>query len=207
MNPQIDAYLLDGCGRCPLGATPACKVNHWRSELEQLRVFILDCGLKEELKWSVPCYTWQGKNVLLLSALKNHAIVGFFKGSLLNDTHKILVSPGKNSQSDRRLIFTNVQQILEQEAILKAYIFEAIEIEKAGLSVDFKNKNELVLVEELQLKLEEDPELKAAFAALTPGRQRGYNLYFSQAKQSKTRISRIEKYRTKILEGKGFHDR
>ena len=206
MNPEVDQYLVDGCMRCKLGGTPECKVNDWREELRILRSIVLDCGLTEELKWGVPCYTFQGKNVLLVSALKEYAALSFFKGVLLRDTNGMLTAPGENSQASRLIKFTNVQEIIEMEATLKAYVYEAIEVEKAGLKVNFK-KNPEPIPEELEKKFEEDPVLKTAFEALTPGRQRGYILYFSAPKQSKTRVSRIEKSIGKILNGEGLHDK
>ena len=206
MNTQVDLYFIDGCGRCPLGGTPNCKVHTWVEELMQLRAIIIDCGLTEESKWGVPCYTLQNNNIVLISAFNEHCVISFFKGALLSDSNNLLVKPGENSQSVRIVKFNNVQDIVENQHLLKAYIYEAIEVEKAGLKVDFKQKTALVYPDELKKKLAEMPALKAAFAALTPGRQRGYNLYFSQPKQSKTRESRIEKYINQILEGKGFHD-
>ncbi len=206
MNPGVDQYLEIGCGRCPLVGTPDCKVNSWREELIELRRIILKSGLKEEIKWGNPCYTLEGKNVLMLSSLKSCALIGFFKGALLNDSYGLLVSPGKNSQSDQRLVFTNVETVLDQESIIMEYIQQAIEIEKAGLKVDYK-KNPEPIPEELKIVFENDPALKTAFESLTPGRQRGYILHFSQPKQAKTRFSRIEKCIPKIMEGKGFHDR
>lgn len=178
----------------------------WQKELEKLRSLLLDCGLTEELKWRSPCYTHQNKNVVLLGRFKDYCAFSFVKGILLKDEKKILVAPGENSQSGRLIKFTDIQEILNQEAILKAFVFEAIEIEKAGLKVDFKKNTELEFTEELLTILNEKPKLKNAFNALTPGRQRGYHLYFSAAKQSKTRIARIEKYTNRILQGYGFHD-
>ncbi len=206
MIPEVDQYLLEGCGRCKFGGTPDCKVHTWEAELQRLRRILSGSGLKEELKWGVPCYTWEGKNVLVVSAFKAYAALSFFKGVLLKDHHKLLHTPGKNSQASRVLKFTAVEQILELEPIIKACVEEAIEIEKAGLKVEFK-KNPEPIPEELQLELELNPDLKLAFEALTPGRQRGYILYFSAPKQSKTRTARIAKYIPKILTGKGFHDR
>lgn len=162
--------------------------------------------LNEEVKWGNPCYTLNGKNVLMLSALKNSALIGFFKGALLNDSHRLLVSPGKNSQSDQRLVYTDVETVSDQESIILEYIQQAIEIEKAGLKVEYKKSPEPI-PEELKAVFENDPTLKIAFESLTPGRQRGYILHFSQPKQAKTRISRIEKLIPKIRSGKGFHDR
>ncbi len=205
MNPKVDTYLIEGCGRCPLGGTPDCKVLPWVEEIKALRKILLECGLTEDLKWKVPCYTYQNKNVLILSAFKEYCAISFFKGSLLTDTQHTLTKPGENSQAARLIKFTNTKEIPEMEPIIKAYVYEAIEVEKAGLKVAFK-KNPEPIPAELQQKLDEDPTFKSAFEALTPGRQRGYILYFSAPKQSKTRISRIEKYKQKILEGKGFHD-
>ncbi len=205
MNPEVDKYLVDGCMRCKLGGTPECKVNDWREELHQLRRITLDCGLTEELKWGVPCYTFKGSNVIIVSALKEYATLSFFKGALLNDAHKLLDKPGENSQASRLIRFTSVEEIVGKEAIIKAYIFEAVEVEKAGLKVKFK-KNPEPIPEELQQTMDENPQLKASFEALTPGRQRGYILHFSQPKQSKTRYARIEKCIPQILAGEGLHD-
>ena len=206
MINSIDEYLDIGCGRCPLVGTPDCKVQTWHSEIVALRAIILKSELTEELKWSNPCYTFNGKNILMLSALKDYAVIGFFKGALLNDPHKLLASPGKNSQSAKRLTFTDTAIIQDQEKIILEYISEAIEIEKKGLKVEFKKEREPI-PEELASVFENDAALKTAFFELTPGRQRGYILHFSQAKQAKTRFSRIEKCIPKIMEGKGFHDR
>lgn len=207
MNPQVDNYLAVGCGRCPLGGTPDCKVHNWPDVLAKLRAILLETALTEEVKWSVPCYTFDGKNVLIMSALKEHCALGFFKGALLKDPQGILIQPTKNSQADRQLRFTDVAQVVELESIVKAYVQEAIEVEKAGLEVEYKKTSEFDVPEELEAKFEEDPAFKAAFEALTPGRQRGYLLHFSGAKQSKTRTSRIEKCLPKIFEGIGLHDR
>ena len=207
MNPKVDAYLEDGCGRCSLYKTPDCKVNTWRKELIKLRSIVLDCGLSEEFKWKQPCYTFQNTNILLVSAFKDYAFISFFKGSLLKDTEKILSSPGENSQSTRQLRFTSIDEIAAMEATIKAYIYEAIEVEKAGLKVNLKKVTDYPVPEELQNKLDESSAFKTAFEALTPGRQRGYLLYFAQPKQAKTRKSRIEKSTPRILEGKGLHDR
>ncbi|MFK7923864.1 MAG: YdeI family protein [Bacteroidia bacterium] len=206
MDSAVDLYFVDGCGRCPLGGTPSCKVQTWTEPMKQLRLILLDCGLTETLKWGVPCYMFQGQNLLLLSAFNAYCSLSFFKGLLLQDAKGLLASPGENSQAVRLLKFTSSQEVIEMTPLIKAYIFEAIEIEKAGLKVDFKEKDELVLPEELLAKMDEHPELKIAFEALTPGRQRGYILNFTQPKQSKTRIARIEKWIPKILEGKGIHD-
>jgi uncharacterized protein YdeI (YjbR/CyaY-like superfamily) len=206
MNTDVDNYFIEGCGRCPLFATPECKVHRWPGELAELRRIILECGLTEESKWGVPCYTYDGKNVIILSALNDFCNLAFFKGVLLQDNENLLVKPGPNSQSDRYMKFTSVKDILDIEPIIKAYIFEAIEVEKAGLKVEF-NKNPEPIPEELQQKLDEDPVFKHAFERLTPGRQRGYIIHFSQPKQSKTRIDRIKKYTPMILNGEGMHDK
>lgn len=206
MHHKVDMYLEEGCGRCSNYRTPLCKVHNWVEELKQLRRIVLSCGLDEEFKWSQPCYVFQKSNVLMVTAFKEYAALAFFKGALLADPSGILVAPGANSQSVRQVRFTNVKDIMKSESVLKAYIYEAIEIEKMGLKVDFRKKAESI-PEELQNKFDELPELKTAFEALTPGRKRGYILYFSQAKQSTTRTSRIEKSMEKIFNGKGINDR
>lgn len=187
--------------------TPQCKARTWQEELKALREILLDSPLTEELKWSVPCYTFQKSNVVILSALKESCTLSFFKGALLKDPHGILTKPGENTQAGRLIRFTSVQQIVELASIVKAYIAEAIEIEKSGVKVNFKAKGELVYPEELQTQFAHHPALKTAFEALTPGRQRGYLLYFTAPKQSKTRASRIEKSIPSILDGKGLNDR
>ncbi len=205
-NAKVDDYLKDGCGRCPLFKTPECRVHDWQKELKLLRSIVLDCGLKEELKWSMPCYTFEGNNVCMISAFKQHAALSFFKGSLLKDEHLMLDKPGENSQSARLLRFTSVKAIREVERQLRDYIADAIQVEQSGKKVEFKAKNELVYPQELEDKFDSLPALRAAFAALTPGRQRGYILYFNGAKQSATKHSRIEKCIPNIMEGRGMHD-
>ncbi|GLU44739.1 YdeI family protein [Allomuricauda sp. NBRC 101325] len=207
MNPKIDHYLSDGCGRCSLYSTPECKVHTWQEELKYLRRIVLDCGLDEELKWSVPCYTHNGHTLVMVVAFKESATLSFFKGALLRDEHGILMKPGKNSQASRVVRFTSVDEIVKLEDVLKAYIFEAIDVDKAGLKIKKKETSEYEMPEELQQKLDEDPDFKMAFEALTPGRQRGYMLYISQAKQSQTRINRIEKCIPNIYKGKGYNER
>lgn len=206
MNKSVEAYLIEGCGRCPLGGTSECKVHKWIAELALLREIVLDCGLTETCKWGVPCYTVQDKNVIMISAYKEFCSISFLKGSLLSDPEQLLESPGKNSQAVKLLKFTNIEQIEEVSSDIQAYIQEAIEIEKAGLQVIFK-KNPEAIPEELENKLEEDAYFRAAFEALTPGRQRGYIIFFSAPKQSKTREARIEKCMEKILNGEGMHDK
>ncbi|MCB9223343.1 MAG: YdeI/OmpD-associated family protein [Crocinitomicaceae bacterium] len=207
MNSKVDTYLQDGCGRCSLYKTPKCKVHRWSAELQELRRILNDSPLVEDLKWSQPCYTFEKGNVLIMSAFKDFATLAFFKGSLMKDSKGIMSAPGENSQASRRLNFTSVQEIMDNEKLIREYIQEAIELEKSGAKVEFKLSKALDIPEELELKFKESPALKMAFEALTPGRQRGYVLYFNGAKQSATRTSRIEKYIDHILVGKGFHDK
>lgn len=207
MNPLVDQYLLDGCGRCELYATPACKVHTWAEELKLLRSILLECGLTEELKWKQPCYTVDGKNVLILAAFKDFCSLNFFKGALMADNRGTLVSPGPNSQASRYLKFTSVDQVMKLEPVIRDYVDEAVGIERSGQTVSFKKVSEWEVPEELEAKMAEDPAFASAFYALTPGRQRGYILHFSSAKNPATRVSRIEKCQSRIFEGKGFHDR
>ena len=192
MNPKVDFYFS--------------KAKNWQEELKQLRMIVLDCGLTEELKWGVPCYRFQKSNIVLIHVFKEYCALLFFKGALLNDTNGILVQQTKNTQATRQIRFTNVKEIIKMEPILKAYIYEAIEVEKAGLKVNLKTTKEFIIPEEFKKKLDKIPALKTAFETLTPGRQRGYILYFSAAKQSKTRESRVEKCMQQILKGKGLND-
>lgn len=182
------------------------NATKWQNELEQLRIIILDCGLTEEFKWRVPCYTNQGKNIVLLNVLKQYCTIGFFKGALLNDSNGILFQQTENSQAARLIRFTNVKEIEKLKPIIQAYIYEAIEIEKAGLKIDFKKDTELVFPPELKHQLNINAAFKQAFEALTPGRQKGYNLYFSESKNTKTREARVEKYIQQIINGKGLRD-
>lgn len=205
-NPKVDAYLIDGCGRCSLGGTPQCKVHNWDEELKILRAIILECDLTEELKWKVPCYTFEGKNVLILAAFKEYCAISFLKGSLLKDTENILSTPGEHTQSARLIKFTTTEEIIRKESFIKEYIEEAINLEKVGEKVNFKEKTEINLPQEFRNMLDNLPELRSAFFSLTPGRQRGYMLYFSAPKQSATRELRIEKCIQQIMEGKGMHD-
>lgn len=206
MNTDVEKYFVDGCGRCPFYETPQCKVRQWSRELAELRRIVLNTGLTEESKWGVPCYTYHQKNVVTVSAFKAYSCISFFKGSLLEDKEGLLVKPGENSQAGRLLKFSNVQDMLAKERTIRSYVFEAIELEKAGIEVKF-TKNPEPIPDEFEAAMRNSQELKEAFEALTPGRQRGYILHFSQPKQSKTRVSRIEKCVQKILDGKGFHDR
>jgi len=192
MNPKVDFYFL--------------KAAKWQEELEHLRTIILDCGLDEELKWGCPCYTWEESNIVLLHVFKAYCAVLFFKGALLKDAKGILIQQTKNVQVARQVRFTNVGEIVKMKTTLKAYIKEAIEVEKAGLKVELKKTAEFAMPKEFKNKLDEDAGLKAAFKALTPGRQRGYLLYFSAPEQSKTRDARIEKSRQRIFDGKGWNE-
>ncbi|KMM61517.1 hypothetical protein ACH95_06655 [Bacillus glycinifermentans] len=192
MNPKVEEFLS--------------QATKWKEEYEKLRNIVLDCELTEEFKWMHPCYTFNHKNIVLIHGFKEYCALLFHKGALLKDPHGILIQQTENVQAARQIRFTNVQEIVEMETILKAYINEAIEVEKAGLEVEFKKTTEFAIPEELQHKFDEIPALKTAFEALTPGRQRAYIFYFSQAKQSKTRESRVEKYVQKILDGKGLKD-
>lgn len=201
----FDQYLIDGCMRCKYGATPKCKVNTWQTELKILREIALESGLIEEIKWGVPVYTQNGKNIISVNALKESANMTFFKGALLSDPHKILQQQG-NIQSGRIAKFTNPEQIEKLIDVLSSYIIEAIKVEESGKKVETIKNPEPVPSELLQA-FEDDQILKKAFYNLTPGRQRGYILHFLQAKQSVTRIARIEKYRAQILHGIGLNDR
>ncbi len=182
------------------------KAKQWKDEFQKLREIVLDCELTEDFKWMHPCYTYKNNNIVLIHGFKEYCALLFHKGALLKDPHKILIQQTENVQAARQLRFTSVEQIDEMQLIIKTYIDEAIEVEKAGLQVEFKKNTEYAIPEELQNKFVEIPDLKVAFEALTPGRQRGYLLYFSGAKQSKTRESRIEKYLPHILDGKGVDD-
>jgi uncharacterized protein YdeI (YjbR/CyaY-like superfamily) len=192
MNPKVDFYFS--------------KAEKWQEELKKLRMIILDCPLTEELKWGVPCYTYEKSNIVLVHVFKEYCAILFVKGALLKDTEGILIQQTENVQSARQVRFTNVQEIIQLEPILITYIHEAIEVEKAGLKVDYKKTTEYSIPVEFQNKINEIPALKTAFAALTAGRQRAYLLYFSAPKQSSTRQSRVEKYAQQILEGKGLND-
>ncbi|MCW3091942.1 MAG: hypothetical protein JWP81_3011 [Ferruginibacter sp.] len=192
MNSKVDFYFT--------------KAKSWQEELEQLRIIVLGCGLTEELKWGVPCYTLQKSNIVLIHVFKEYCALLFFKGALLKDVNGILIQQTERVQAARQIRFTNVREIVQMQAILKVYIYEAIEVEKAGFKVDLKKTAEFSIPEEFQNKLDKISALRTAFKALTPGRQRGYLLYFSAPKQSKTRESRIEKCMQQILNGKGLND-
>jgi uncharacterized protein YdeI (YjbR/CyaY-like superfamily) len=192
MNPKVDFFFA--------------KSGSWQKEFEKLRMIILDCGLTEELKWGQPCYTYEKKNIVLIHGFKEYCALLFFKGALLKDPRGILIQQTENVQAARQIRFTDVKEIIKMKSVLKTYIFEAIKAEEAGLKVVLKKTKEFKMSPEFQNKLDKMPTLKKAFYALTPGRQRGYLLYFSSAKQSKTREARIEKYMRKILNGNGLED-
>ena len=192
MNPKVDWFFT--------------KDTQWQKEYEKLRSIILNCGLMEELKWGCPCYTFENTNIVLIHGFKEYCALLFFKGALLNDPNGILIQQTKNVQSARQIRFTNAKEIVKMEKILKAYVYEAIEVERAGLKVKLKKTSEFKTPEEFQKRLDKNTALKKAFDALTPGLQRAYIFYFSQAKQSKTREARVEKYIKQILNGKGLND-
>jgi uncharacterized protein YdeI (YjbR/CyaY-like superfamily) len=191
-NPKVDAFIANA--------------KSWQEELKKLRTMLLDSELSEELKWAEPCYTFQGKNVAIIIGLKESCALSFFKGALLKDVHGVLTRPGENTQSGRWIKFTSVREIVEMRSILKAYIREAIEVEKSGLKLKLRKTSDLKFPEELQIMLDEFPDFKAAFERLTPGRQRAYIFHFSAPKQSTTRESRVQKYMPQILKGKGLLD-
>ncbi|HXS58630.1 MAG TPA: YdeI family protein [Hanamia sp.] len=193
MNPKVD-WFFD-------------KAEKWHKEFEQLRTIVLACGLTEELKWGNPCYTFEGNNIVLIHGFKEYCALLFFKGALLKDAGQILIQQTKNVQGARQIRFTDVKEIVKLKPSLKAYIYEAIEVEKAGLKVDLKKTEEFSVPVEFRNKLDKNPALKAAFKALTPGRQRAYLLYFAAPKQTATRESRIEKFTQPILDGKGLNDK
>jgi uncharacterized protein YdeI (YjbR/CyaY-like superfamily) len=192
MNPTVDFFFT--------------KAQKWQEEFGKLRTIILGCGLTEELKWGVPCYTFEKSNIVLIHGFKEYCAILFFKGALLNDPKGILIIQTENVQAARQVRFTSVREIVKMASTLKAYIYEAIEVEKAGLKVNFKKTTEFSMPEEFQNKLDKTPALKTAFEALTPGRQRAYLLYFSAPKQAKTRESRVEKSMRQILKGKVLND-
>lgn len=192
MNPKLDFFFA--------------KDNKWQQEYKQLRSIVLDCGLEEELKWGQPCYVFQKTNIVLIHGLKEYCALLFFKGALLKDTKKMLIQQTENVQAARQVRFTHVKEIVQLEKVLKAYIFEAIEVEKAGLKVPMKKTGAFPMPDEFKTALKKNAKLKRAFEALTPGRQRAYLLHFSQPKQSATKVSRIEKSTAAILAGKGLND-
>ncbi len=205
-NTSVESFLAEGCGRCDKFQTPQCKVHRWNAELLALRALLRETGLVEEMKWGSPCYTWQGHNILMLSVLKDCAVVGFFRGALLVDEGGLLRAPGPNSQAARQLVFTSLSQVRQQADPLRAFIGQAVELARSGRKIEFARAPEPV-PDELQERLELDPALAEAWAALTPGRQRSHVLHISGAKQAATRVTRVEKCAPLILAGRGLHDR
>jgi uncharacterized protein YdeI (YjbR/CyaY-like superfamily) len=205
-NPQVDAFLKAGCGRCEKGGTPLCKVHGWHEVLVALRTILRDSTMTEELKWSFPCYTVDGRNVVMLSAFRDSCTLLFFQGELLNDPEGLLQKPGENSQSASRLHFTTTAEVRELETTIRDFISQAIALRKSGAK-STAVRSETPVPEELAARLAKSQPLKKAFNSLTPGRQRGYLLHFAAPKQSATRISRIEKCIPAIMAGKGLHDR
>ena len=193
MEPKVDKYLS--------------TARNWQKEQQKLRTIVLDCGLTEELKWGKPCYTFEGKNIVVIQGFKDYCALLFLKGFLLKDPDGILVKTGENTRVGRQIRFTDTREIVKQAAILKTYIYQAVEVEKAGLKAEVKKETKLKIPEEFQNKLDKMPALKKAFDALTPGRKRAYIFYFSAPKQSKTRASRVEKCTRQILDGKGLMER
>jgi uncharacterized protein YdeI (YjbR/CyaY-like superfamily) len=206
LNTKVDLYLADGCGRCKYYATDNCKVRNWTEELETLRQYVLECGLFEELKWGVPCYTFNQANITVVSAFKDYACLSFFKGALMNNDNGLLLAATENSQAARLIKFYNLSEIIESETIIKDYIFKAIEVEKLGLTIEYKKELDPI-PEELQSKFVENIEFEKAFQKLTPGKQRAYIFYFSQPKNSTTKTARIEACLEKIMNGEGLHDK
>lgn len=192
MNPKVDWFFKE--------------TGKWQKEFKKLRSILLDCHLAEELKWGCPCYTFEGSNIVLIHGFKDYCALLLFNGALMKDPEGILVQQTENVQAARQIRFTSLAEITRLEPVIKAYVYEAVELKEAGAKVDFKKVKDFPVVDEFQQKLDKMPALKAAFEALTPGRQRGYLLYFSSAKQSKTRESRVEKYTQQILDGKGLED-
>jgi uncharacterized protein YdeI (YjbR/CyaY-like superfamily) len=205
MNPKVDLFLLDGCGRCKLYQTPQCKVHKWPEELNTMRGLILQFGLEEEIKWGFPCYTLKGKNILMLAPFKDNCSISFFKGALLKE-NPILEKSGENSNTFRLIRFQGIEKIFKEKETIQKIIQEAIEIEKSGKKLPKTDYSAIELPEELENAFEDDHIFKTAFKSLTPGRQRGYILHFSQPKQTQTRINRIEKCKSAILNGKGLNE-
>jgi uncharacterized protein YdeI (YjbR/CyaY-like superfamily) len=206
LPPDVDAYLARGCGRCALGGTPQCKVHAWAEALVALREIVRGCGLTETVKWGVPCYTAQGRNIAMVAAFKDSCVLSFFKGALLPDPHGLLEKPGENTQAGRVIRFTSAAAVAKRQPALAAYVREAVALELAGAKVP-RAAEPGPVPEEFQQRMDADPALAAAFHALTPGRQRGYLLFFAAPKQSKTREARIDKCTPNILAGIGLHDR
>jgi uncharacterized protein YdeI (YjbR/CyaY-like superfamily) len=205
MNQKVDLFLLDGCGRCKLYQTPQCKVHKWPEELNTLRGLILEFGFEEEIKWGFPCYTLNGKNILMLAPFKDNCAISFFKGALLKE-NPILEKSGENSNTFRLIRFQGMEKINQEKDTIRLIIQEAIEIEKSGKKLPKTDYSSIEIPEELENAFEDDHIFKAAFKSLNPGRQRGYILHFSQPKQAQTRMNRIEKCKPAIFNGKGLNE-
>ncbi len=204
MNPQVDLILAEGCGRCKWHGTPQCKVHKWEKELAMLRDILLNTGLQEEVKWGQPCYTDNGRNILILAPFKEYCALNFFNGALIEDSEQLLTQPGEHTQSGRQMRFTDVGQITKNLAHVQSYIFQAIEAERAGVKFVPKANKEIEHPQELLDIFAELPEVEKAFNALTPGKKRAYLMHFTQPKQSATKTSRIQKAIPDILNGKGI---
>lgn len=202
----VDEYLLDGCMRCKYGGTPDCKVHTWAEELRFLRHLMHQFNIVEEIKWSMPTYTVNGKNILMLFAFKDNCAISFFKGSLLKDPKKLLQKAGDNTHASRMVRITNMKDLMKWEPAIKALIAEAIEVEKAGKKVETKERPPIVINEQLKQRFKEIPALKKAFESLTPGKQRAYAIHFNEPKQDATKLARIDKLTPQILRGEGMHD-
>jgi uncharacterized protein YdeI (YjbR/CyaY-like superfamily) len=206
-SPLVDLFFIDGCGRCKLYKTPTCKVHTWSNELQILRHIALNSGLIEELKWKQPCYTLNGKNIIIISAFKDSCVINFMKGALLSDPYQLLEMPGENSQSARFIRFTSSDKIITNEIEIKRLIQEAIEVEKSGAKIESKKVTDYIYPEELSQAFENDKKFEDAFNKLTPGRQKAYLIHYNSAKQSNTRTSRIKKSKEAIFAGKGWNER
>lgn len=205
MNKSAEEYFIDGCGRCKFAATPRCKVNKWQRELQLLRSILLDSELKEDCKWGVPCYTLNGKNVVILSALKDYCTLAFFKGILMEDKYQLLQKPGENSEQSRVLKFTNEESVINNAEAIEFYINEAVRIEKSGKKLP-PNNSMPQIPNELETYFDENAMFKTAFQNLTLGKQKAYIIYFNSSAKPETRKARIEKYIPEILKGKGIND-
>lgn len=206
MNVLVDQILEVGCGRCKWGGTPKCKVHTWEKELPALRSILLECGLNEQVKWGMPCYTENDKNILILSPFKEYCALNFFNGALIDDNANLLTAPSENTQAGRQMRFTHIDQVTNQKDLIKQYIFQAIEVERQGLKVATKKVEEYPIPDELTVVFKSNPDFKSAFYQLTPGRQKAYLLHFAQPKQSATKTSRIEKAMPDIFDGKGLNE-
>lgn len=206
MVKNVEEFFRTGCGRCSHWNTPTCKALEWGEGLAALRALLLKSGLTEEVKWGFPCYTLNGKNVIMIQAFRQYFALAFFKGELLDDPDQMLVTPGEQTQAARQIRLQKATDVNDNREVIMKLIDQAVALERSGKKIPPKEKKPLELPQELLQAFQQDPALKAAFEALTPGRQRGYQIFIAQAKQSKTRLDRIEKYRSNILQGKGYQE-